>query len=154
LANPNLSQIKRVHKFLQTSPNLSTHIRWKRNQWLDLPYNNLSETMACLTLDGAGEQTGPKTEFMQNVRKHGIEHHVSKPHRPQQNRAESIIREVKKWWFQQMTKLWVPTRLWDYGIVWVCKIMSLSANSVFSLAGRAPIEQITGQTPDISEYLH
>ena len=113
LANPNLSQIKRMHKFLQTSPNLSTHIRWKRNQWLDLPYNNLSETMACLTLDGAGEQTGPKTEFMQNVRKHGIEHHVSKPHRPQQNRAESIIREVKKWWFQQMTKLWVPTRLWD-----------------------------------------
>ncbi len=106
-----------------------------------------------LTSDGAGEQTGPKTEFMQNVRKYGIEHHVSEPHRPQQNRAESVIREVKKRWFRQMTKRRVPTRLWDYGIVWVCEIMSQTANSVFSLDGRAPIEQITGETPDISEYL-
>jgi hypothetical protein len=35
-----------------------------------------------LTSDGAHEQTGPKTEFMQAVRKYGIEHHVSEPHRP------------------------------------------------------------------------
>jgi hypothetical protein len=106
-----------------------------------------------LTSDGASEQTGPKTEFMKRVRKHGIEHHVSEPHRPQENRAESVIREVKKRWFRQMTKRRVPARLWDYGIVWVCEIMSLTANSVFSLEGRAPIEQITGETPDISEYL-
>ena len=106
-----------------------------------------------LTSDGASEQTGPKTEFMNQVRKHGIMHHTSEPHRPQQNRAESVIREVKKRWFRQMTKRRVPARLWDYGIVWVCEIMSLTANSVFSLEGRAPIEQITGETPDISEYL-
>ncbi len=29
----------------------------------------------------------------------------------------------------------------------------MTANSVFSLEGRAPIEQLTGETPDISEYL-
>ncbi|KAI2492736.1 Reverse transcriptase (RNA-dependent DNA polymerase) [Fragilaria crotonensis] len=102
-----------------------------------------------LTSDGASEQTGPKTEFMKQVRKHGIMHHTSEPHRPQENRAESVIREVKKRWFRQMTKRRVPARLWDYGIVWVCEIMSLTANSVFSLEGRAPIEQITGETPDI-----
>jgi len=106
-----------------------------------------------LTSDGASEQTGPKTEFMKQVRKHGIEHHVSEPQRPQENRAESVIREVKKRWYRQMTKRRVPARLWDYGIVWVCEVMSLTANSVFSLEGRAPIEQITGETPDISEYL-
>ena len=33
-----------------------------------------------LTSDGAAEQTGPKTEFMANVRKYGIEHHLSEPH--------------------------------------------------------------------------
>jgi len=106
-----------------------------------------------LTSDGAAEQTGPKTEFMTNVRKYGIEHHLSEPHRPQQNRAESVIREVKKRWFRQMNKRKVPKRLWDYGIVWVCEIMSMTANSTFSLDGRTPIEEITGETPDISEYL-
>ncbi len=106
-----------------------------------------------LTSDGASEQTGPKTEFMQNVRKYEIEHHVSEPHRPQQNRAESVIREVKRRWFRQMTKKRVPKRLWDYGIVWICELMSLTANSNFALEGRTPLEQITGETPDISEYL-
>jgi hypothetical protein len=106
-----------------------------------------------LTSDGASEQTGPKTEFMQTVRKYNIEHHVSEPHRPQQNRAESVIREVKRKWFRQMTKRRVPRRLWDFGITWICETMSLTANSSFSLEGRTPIEQITGETPDISEYL-
>jgi hypothetical protein len=106
-----------------------------------------------LTSDGSGEQTGSKTEFIRNVRKFGIEHHLSEPHRPQQNRAESVIREVKRRWFRQMTKRKVPKRLWDYGIVWVCEIMSLTSNSSFNLDGRTPIEQITGETPDISEYL-
>ena len=52
-----------------------------------------------------------------------------------------------------MVKRRVPKRLWDYGIVWVCETMSLTANSTFSLAGRTPMEQVTGETPDISEYL-
>ena len=106
-----------------------------------------------LTSDGASEQTGSKTEFMQTVRKFDIDHHVSEPHRPQQNRAESVIREVRRKWFRQMTKRKVPSRLWDYGIVWVCEVMSLTVNSSFSLEGRTPMEQVTGETPDISEYL-
>ena len=31
--------------------------------------------------------------------------------------------------------------------------MSLTSNSTFNLDGRTPMEQITGETPDISEYL-
>jgi hypothetical protein len=31
--------------------------------------------------------------------------------------------------------------------------MSLTSNSSFSLDGRTPMEQLTGKTPDISEYL-
>jgi hypothetical protein len=53
-----------------------------------------------LTSDGASEQTGPKTEFMKTVRKYDIDHHVSKRHRPIQNRAESVIRELKRKWFR------------------------------------------------------
>ena len=52
-----------------------------------------------------------------------------------------------------MTKRRVPKRLWDYGVVWVCEIMSITANSTFALEGRTPLEQLTGETPDITEYL-
>jgi hypothetical protein len=31
--------------------------------------------------------------------------------------------------------------------------MSLTANSSFALEGRTPLEQLMGETPDISEYL-
>jgi hypothetical protein len=106
-----------------------------------------------LTFDGAVEQVKPKTEFMKHVRNYGIDYHIIEPHRPQQNRAETVIREVKKRWFRQMVKRKVPKRLWDYGIVWACEIMSLTSNSSFYLDGRTPMEQITGETPDISEYL-
>ena len=106
-----------------------------------------------LTFDGSAEQTKPKTDFMKHIRDYGIDYHITEPHRPQQNRAETVIREIKKRWFRQMVKRKVPKRLWDYGIVWACEIMSLTSNSSFSLDGRTPIEQVTGETPDISEYL-
>lgn len=106
-----------------------------------------------LTFDGAAEQVKLNTEFMKQVRRHDIDYHIIEPHRPQQNCAETVIREVKKRWFRQMVKRKVPKRLWDYGIVWACEIMSLTSNSSFALDGRTPMEQITGETPDISEYL-
>ena len=114
-------------------------------------------TLDQLMSDGAAEQTGPKTEFMKNVCKSSeIDHHISEAYRPQQHRAEAAIREVKRRWFRQMSRQRVPKRLWeDSGIVWVCKVMSLTSNSSSNLDGRAPrIEQITGErTPDISEYV-
>ena len=45
----------------------------------------------------------------------------------------------------QMTKRKVLKQLWDYGIVWVCEVMSIStANSSFNLEGRTPLERLTG----------
>jgi hypothetical protein len=52
-----------------------------------------------------------------------------------------------------MTKRRVPKRFWDYGIMWVCEVMSLTANLSFALEGQTPVEQLTGKTPDVSEYL-
>jgi hypothetical protein len=73
-----------------------------------------------LTSDGASEQVGPNSDFMKNIRKYEIKHHISEPGRPQQNRAESDIREEKPRWFRLMVKQKVPKRLRDFGIVWVC----------------------------------
>jgi hypothetical protein len=57
-----------------------------------------------LTFDGSAEQTKPKTEFMKHIRDYGIDYHLIEPYRPQQNRVETVIREVKKRWFRQMAK--------------------------------------------------
>ena len=106
-----------------------------------------------LTFDGASVQTGPKTGFMDAIRKYEIKYHVSGPRRPNENPAEQSIHEVKKRWYRIMLKKKVPARLWDYGFTWVCEIENVSANLSKYAEGRTPIEIITGDTPDISEYL-
>jgi hypothetical protein len=47
----------------------------------------------------------------------------------------------------------VPKRLWDYGISWVCETGNITTNSSRYSDNRTPLEIITGETPDISEYL-
>ena len=106
-----------------------------------------------LTFDGSQEQCGRKTEFMKNVRKYSIDFHITEPYRPNHNFAEGVIREVRKKWFRIMVRKNVPQRLWDYGLQWVCDIQNRTSNSSRGLDGRCPLERITGETVDISEYL-
>ncbi len=106
-----------------------------------------------IVMDGAGKQVGKRTTMMKTVKKYDINYHITEPGRHNQNRAEGVIREIKKKWFRVMNKKEVPKRLWDYGIKWVSEIMRMTANSVRILDGRTPLEEVTGETPDISEYL-
>ena len=106
-----------------------------------------------LTYDGSLEQNGPKTEFMSNVRKYAINHYTTEPYRPNHNFAEGVIREVRRKWFRVMVRKSVPHRLWDYGLQWVCDIQNRTSNSARGLEGRCPLERVTGETVDISEYL-
>ena len=106
-----------------------------------------------LIVDGALEQVGRNTEFIKRCRKYDIDLHVSSPRRPKENPAEGVIREVRKKWFRLMQATDMPKRLWDYGIAWVTEIMQRTANSSYYSQGRTPLEIITGDTPDISEYL-
>ena len=52
-----------------------------------------------------------------------------------------------------MIKKKVPRRLWDYGMRWVCEIMQRTASHAGTLGGQTSLEELTGETPDISEYL-
>jgi hypothetical protein len=106
-----------------------------------------------LTFDGAVVQVGSGTRFKDNLRRAEIKHHVSAPRRPNENPAEGSIREVKKRWYRMMTKKNVPKRLWDYGISWICETGNVIANSSRYADQRTPLEIITGETPDITEYL-
>lgn len=58
----------------------------------------------------------------------------------------------KKMWYRIMLKKNVHPRLWDFGLVWVCETGNLTVSSSRYAAGRTPIEYVTGDTPDISEY--
>jgi hypothetical protein len=57
-----------------------------------------------LTFDGSKEQNEKKTEFMANVRKCEIDHHVTEPYQPNHNFAEGVIREIRKKWFRVMVQ--------------------------------------------------
>ena len=106
-----------------------------------------------LTFDGSSVQTGPKTRFMDAIRRYEIKYHVSGPRRPNENPAEQGIHDLKKRWYRLMLKKKVPPRLWDYGFTWVCETDNLCANMSRHADGRTPLEIITGKTPDISEYM-
>ena len=52
-----------------------------------------------------------------------------------------------------MIKKKVPKRLWDYGFTWICETYNLLVSSSHYAQVRTALEYITGETPDISEYL-
>ncbi|MGH3055829.1 MAG: hypothetical protein ACRDL7_12725, partial [Gaiellaceae bacterium] len=72
---------------------------------------------------------------------------------PWQNRAERMIKEVKKAVIRLMSRTRTPKRLWDFCTVYVCETRCLSAHPIYSLHGRTPYECVAGNTPDISEYV-
>ncbi len=106
-----------------------------------------------LTFDGYQSQLGKGSLFMKTIRKYGIKFHVSSPRRPEQNPAEGGIRELKRRWYRIMSTKNVPHRLWDYGLVWVSKTGNLTVSGSRYAHGRTGLEIITGETPDISEYI-
>lgn len=106
-----------------------------------------------LTYDGAAVQVGSKTMFQETIRKYEIKSHVSAPRRPNENPAEGAIREIKRRWYRLKEKKNIPDRLWDFGIEYICETGNLMVNSSKYSNGRTPLEIMTGETPDISEYL-
>jgi hypothetical protein len=89
---------------------------------------------------------------MKTIQKHEIDYHVSEPKREQQNPAEGVIREARKKWPRIMAKNKGPKRLY-FGLKWVCQVMQRTSNTFFPLHERTPIEEVTGETLDISQYL-
>ena len=49
-----------------------------------------------IIMDGAGEQTGKRSTFMEQVRKHHIDYHVMEPEQYNQSWVEGVICELRK----------------------------------------------------------
>jgi hypothetical protein len=102
-----------------------------------------------LDYDGAGEQTGRRSKFEQLIWHYKISKHVIQPFSPWQNKSQSGIRIIKARWKWLMIKRKVPKGLWDFALVWIAQIYLRSANK----DGRTSVEIITGDTPDISNWV-
>ena len=76
--------------------------------------------------------------------------HVKEPYSPWQNHVNDSIRELEKCWLQTIRTKKVHQRVWDYGLVCECEIMSHIARGPNKQPG---LEQITGDSIDISEWL-
>ena len=105
-----------------------------------------------LKLDGFLSQIGKRTLMMKTIRENQIKYHISEPYNPNQTPAEGLIREAKKRWYRIMIKKGVPKRLWDFGLVWISETGNLTVSSSRYANGQTPLEIVTGETPDISEY--
>ena len=106
-----------------------------------------------LTFDGHRSQIGKHTLFQKTIRQYDITPHRSAPYRPNENPAEGAIREIKKAYYRIKEKTNIPDQLWDYALDYVVETAALTTNSSRYSKGRTPIEIITGETPDISEYM-
>jgi hypothetical protein len=104
-----------------------------------------------LHTDNAKELT---SGLWDTIRKdHQIKQTVTAPFSPFQNRAEIGIKELKKYVRCLMNDTKTPKRLWDFCSQYAAEIQCLTAQPLFGLHGRTPYEIVTGNTPDISEYL-
>ena len=104
-----------------------------------------------LYADLAAEHTATNTEFQQQAHKFHIQMHYAEKGRKNQNhRAEGEIGILKTRWKNRMAAKGVPSRLWDYGLVYESEILSRISRAPNERSG---IEQLTGETPDISEWL-
>ena len=52
-----------------------------------------------------------------------------------------------------MFRTYCPRAQWSYGIPYVANIMKITASFAADLHGRKPLESLTGETTDISQYL-
>ena len=77
-------------------------------------------------------------------------HTTEQGHKNQNHAAEREIGFLAKWWKLRMTKKKVPKRLWDFGLIYESELLSRMARGADRRTG---YEVVTGQTPDISEWL-
>jgi hypothetical protein len=94
-----------------------------------------------------------KSEWGKLIKSHHVTAKTTEPHSPWQNRAEPGIREHQKACRRAMNRGRTPKPLWDY-----CSEYTSGLRSMLSLpsnpGGRSGVEVMTGETPDISVYLH
>jgi hypothetical protein len=104
-----------------------------------------------LVTDGVTEFICKHTDFIKQARRMRIKLHTAEQGRKNQNHAvEREIGFLSRRWKLRMQKKNVYSRLWDYGLVYEGKLLTRMSRGD---DGRSGYEQVTGETPDVSEWL-
>ena len=103
-----------------------------------------------LRVDGGGEYVGKA--FKKEVNSTRCKLKFTEPYSPWQNEAERDIGDLKKRWDLLRNEKNVPSRLWDYGITDILERRSRTARK-FRDEWTTPLARVTGDVPDISEYV-
>ena len=102
-----------------------------------------------MIVDNAKEQVEKGSEFYKRSRKCGTFIKQTEPYTPRQNLAENWIGRLKRRWRKRTSQQYIHPRLWDYLLVYESELSNRTAKP----GQRTPFERITGETPDISEWL-
>ena len=103
-----------------------------------------------LLTDNANAMMGPDADFNKQVHFLRIRMRTIEPHNKKQNKGEQVIGELRCRWQDKRRKKHMPRCLWDYALVWCAKVYSCTYNAKSQRTG---LERLTGDTPDISEWL-
>ena len=87
------------------------------------------------------------------MRKYEIKVHVIEAKKYNLNPVEGLIREPRMRWLRMMIQTYWPRALWNYGIPYIAIITEIKASFASNLQGRKPLEALTSDTPDISQFL-
>ena len=87
------------------------------------------------------------------MRKYDIKGQTAETKRSNQNPVEEVIRELRNKWYRDMFFTYSTRGLCCYGYPYVAKIIQLTARTKGKLQGRTPLELLTGEKPDILDYL-
>jgi hypothetical protein len=101
--------------------------------------------------DGAREMT--MGSWRQTCRDAGIRTSQTEKNSPWQNSTEVEIRELKRHVRRLMGRMNTPHKLWDFCCQYVTELRNRLARPLPQLHGRTSYEILTGNTPDISEFL-
>jgi hypothetical protein len=101
-----------------------------------------------LITDNALEET--KGEWDKVAKQYLLSQRTTEPHSGWQNCAESEIWELKKHYRRIMHRNRCPETFWYYGLAYTSEIRQFLARPTLNWC--SPIEVLTGETPDSSEY--
>jgi hypothetical protein len=87
--------------------------------------------------------------WMDELNLYHMNHHVTEPYSPWQNKAEAEIREIKRMIKTHMYKSQCLKRFWCYCGEWVAAIRQFMAHNMPVLDGTNLYERIYAQTADI-----
>ena len=107
-----------------------------------------------LIFDGEAVQNGSRTHSVIIIRIGKTNHHMSKLLQPNNNQEDVHIVEVEKWWYWMKLKNNSLDRLWNFGIMHVCKSRSVTTSSLSYSKCGIPLKPITGISASITKYLN